>query len=77
MTCFLQFSDQTKQTASRLLAHLLHITTKMEEGSQCKPHAAPLWAARFPFFLSSPVRQQALSMRTKARLPLLKNMLSR
>ena len=48
--------DQTKRTASCLLARLIHIATKVREGSACEPRAAPLWAARpcgqrgFPLF---------------------------
>ena len=49
---FLQFPDQTKQTASCLLVRLIQITTKVREGSACKPHTAPLWSARLsPIFV--------------------------
>ena len=75
ITCFFQFPDQTKQIASYFLAHLIHITTKVREGSACKPRASPLWAARLLSFLSPPVRRQVLSMRAKALLLLLAKMM--
>ena len=69
--CFSQFPDQTRQTASRLLARLIHITMKVRERSACKRQHG------FPPFLSSPVRRRALSMHAKARLPLLETTPSR
>ena len=75
ITCFFQFPDQTKRTVSCLLARLIHITTKVREGSACEPRAAPLWVARLSPCVSLPVQRQALSMCAKARLSLLEKMM--
>ena len=43
---FFQFSDQTKGTASHLLAHLILIKIKARETLAYTPNTAPLWTTR-------------------------------